>query len=694
MPDRVGFTNRVRAGIVACIGALACTAPTNAASSVPYWGQVQSHLEVLDGTPLVAANWHGRYRPYVLARDAFVPLLQSDVAGIADVDLVSPLAVSANEVLLLGSASGRPEYDLFLYDRPSAALTNLTATPTVDDGNPCVNETTRLLAFRTGSGEQIARLRHGLVPLSHPRLPAFERCTWVDATTLIGIERVGLEYRLHRCTVADDAVACERRPGLDDVENVTALPRPFPLVTIVARRRGELFRRPFMLPSPFSALTPAALGFMPEGDVLDLDGDAMRVGFHGRYTSSLVPDSAATVYTTRRIGNATFAIVATEHMTRTLARAERGAWRLIRDSSVVMPEHLARPIEVWMRSPAGEVYQAFYFGPTQPERVIVWWHGGPAESVSPRFNPYFHRLNQLGFAVLAVNYPGSTGRGAAFEARFEPRALGDCVRATWAYLRENDVRDVVSWSVSSGITVQAAVLAQRVPVSAIVDQAAWGRSTVRQEAARRGIPVFAIRGRHDPYGPTDSVDYWYAGGHDITMAQDFVGLFDAAAPFLAAVRPVSWDDGNDTSPEIVLEVTAADPDASIGFELATHLRRVCFANRDLVVSPTGVPALGSRDRAREHLTAWLARHPATPAVRIGVRGGVTMHGAPAPSRLITMNPIDLVDATEKDRLRTRIVAPDGWVVHPRLQAAAEAQCPALLAHAERHRVTVGAQPAR
>src|SRR6185369_5442639 len=182
----------------------------------------------------------------------------------------------------------------------------------------------------------------------------------------------------------------------------------------------------------------------------DLDDGALRVGFHGHYRSSLAPDSSATVYVTRRIGAATWGIVATDRTTRTLARLEHATWRPLPEPSVGMPGHIAAPVEVWMRSPAGEVYQAFYVGPPSPERVVVWWHGGPAESISPRFNPYHQRLNELGFGVLAVNYPGSTGRGAAYEGRFRADALGDCVRATWNYLAENGVGTVVSWSVSSG----------------------------------------------------------------------------------------------------------------------------------------------------------------------------------------------------------------------------------------------------
>src|SRR5882672_6922833 len=116
MPDRTRFPNRRGARLAVSIGALTFAAVAEAAQSVPYWGQVQSHLEVLGDAPLVAANWHGRYRPYVFVREAFVPLLHREPADIADVDLMSPVAVSADEVLLLGSAAGRAEYDLFLYD--------------------------------------------------------------------------------------------------------------------------------------------------------------------------------------------------------------------------------------------------------------------------------------------------------------------------------------------------------------------------------------------------------------------------------------------------------------------------------------------------------------------------------------------------------------------------------------------------
>jgi hypothetical protein len=205
--------------------------------------------------------------------------------------------------------------------------------------------------------------------------------------------------------------------------------------------------------------------------------------------------------------------------------------------------------------------------------------------------------------VLAVNYPGSTGRGAAYEARFTPAALADCVRAVWSYLRENGVDTVVSWSVSSGITVQRAVLDARVPLSAIVDQSAWGRSTVPRDGEARAIPVFTIRGRHDPAGPTERVDFWYPGGHDLTLADDFAALFDVVAPFLARARPVSLGEPDVGTNAVVLDARAADADAATAFELATHLQRACLAERAVVVVPAGVPGLGgpaARADRREH----------------------------------------------------------------------------------------------
>lgn len=42
---------------------------------------------------------------------------------------------------------------------------------------------------------------------------------------------------------------------------------------------------------------------------------------------------------------------------------------------------------------------------------VVWLHGGPHEQVSLRFNPYIYNLVLNDVGVIALNFPGSTGKG-------------------------------------------------------------------------------------------------------------------------------------------------------------------------------------------------------------------------------------------------------------------------------------------
>jgi alpha/beta superfamily hydrolase len=60
-----------------------------------------------------------------------------------------------------------------------------------------------------------------------------------------------------------------------------------------------------------------------------------------------------------------------------------------------------------------------------PRAWLIWFHGGPHEQVSPRFNPYFDFLTNRNIAVYAINYPGSTGIGDAYalRGRSEPESI-------------------------------------------------------------------------------------------------------------------------------------------------------------------------------------------------------------------------------------------------------------------------------
>ena len=58
-----------------------------------------------------------------------------------------------------------------------------------------------------------------------------------------------------------------------------------------------------------------------------------------------------------------------------------------------------------------------------PAPLLVWLHGGPADHVARTFSPYFQVFASAGYAVLAPNFRGSTGRDEVF-LRGTVRGLG------------------------------------------------------------------------------------------------------------------------------------------------------------------------------------------------------------------------------------------------------------------------------
>lgn len=86
----------------------------------------------------------------------------------------------------------------------------------------------------------------------------------------------------------------------------------------------------------------------------------------------------------------------------------------------------AEPIE--FESGNGRRAHAFYYPPTNPEvegpederpPLLVMSHGGPTSAASPAFNLGIQFWTSRGFAVVDVNYGGSTGYGRAYRTSLE-----------------------------------------------------------------------------------------------------------------------------------------------------------------------------------------------------------------------------------------------------------------------------------
>ncbi len=503
------------------------------------FGQAQSWLEELDGDPLIAASWTGESRPYVHSGGQYRLLVPDREGRLARVDLYRPVAISAAEILMTGTAAGRPFFDLYLHRLGDDVPVNLTRTPEIDEGELCVRAGSPVVAYRSGERELFARVRDGaLEPLAAPTVRGFDECAWLDDRRLVGIAGRQPPFSITECTVGGAVECLERTGALDAIARVNDLVAGDGVAYLSGLARGGSFRTVFEVrphPAPLAAVSRPAR----EGDLLDWTPDMWRIGHRGRYVSSLAPDSPATIYEVRRIGRRVFAIAADAATPRTLAVLDGGRWKLLPPSA-----HRPAPLptqEVWTVSPRGERHQSFYFGRPDARRVVVWFHGGPRESVSPRFNPYYHALSHLGFGVMAVNYPGSTGRGAAYEDRFrDDDALADALQSVWDELRRRRVTTIVSWSVSAGGRLPRVLLQRGFPLSAVVNQAGFDNEDLLSLARRAGVPLFAIRGRHDTYGPGTRIDLLYEGGHDITHPEDFTALFAALPAFLSSAPAVTW----------------------------------------------------------------------------------------------------------------------------------------------------------
>ena len=81
-------------------------------------------------------------------------------------------------------------------------------------------------------------------------------------------------------------------------------------------------------------------------------------------------------------------------------------------------------------------------GVTGPVPLIVWVHGGPARHSSWGYHHERQLLVNRGYAVLSVNFRGSTGYGKAFQEL----GYGEYGRAM-----QHDLEDAALWAVEAGI---------------------------------------------------------------------------------------------------------------------------------------------------------------------------------------------------------------------------------------------------
>jgi dipeptidyl aminopeptidase/acylaminoacyl peptidase len=152
---------------------------------------------------------------------------------------------------------------------------------------------------------------------------------------------------------------------------------------------------------------------------------------------------------------------------------DTGAERVVRAADPLGFDHryVSFPREIAFDTPDGPAY-ATYFPPTNPEvwgpedaapPLIVEIHGGPTSQSRPALSAEYLYWTSRGFAILDVNYGGSTGYGTAYRRRLNGRwgvvDVRDCALAAAAAAEQglaDPARLVIRGGSAGGFTALAA----------------------------------------------------------------------------------------------------------------------------------------------------------------------------------------------------------------------------------------------
>ena len=117
----------------------------------------------------------------------------------------------------------------------------------------------------------------------------------------------------------------------------------------------------------------------------------------------------------------------------------------------VDPSYFSAPHAIEFPTEGGLSAHALFYPPVSPEHaapegelppLIVMSHGGPTSSASPIFSLDTQFWTSRGFAVVDVNYGGSTGYGRAYRERLNGQwgvvDLQDCVNAARFFVAEGE----------------------------------------------------------------------------------------------------------------------------------------------------------------------------------------------------------------------------------------------------------------
>jgi dipeptidyl aminopeptidase/acylaminoacyl peptidase len=143
---------------------------------------------------------------------------------------------------------------------------------------------------------------------------------------------------------------------------------------------------------------------------------------------------------------------------------DTGAQEVVKVSNParIDPGYLSTPQAIEFPTEGGLTAHALYYAPKNKDYeapphertpMVVHCHGGPTDSVSSSFNLEYQYWTSRGFAIVDVNYGGSSGYGRAYRQRLNGNwgvvDVDDCINAA-RYLVKRDVVDAERLAISGG----------------------------------------------------------------------------------------------------------------------------------------------------------------------------------------------------------------------------------------------------
>lgn len=513
---------QVRAAALAALGALAA----GACDRAPPLGRVPETLNTTVafapacGRAAFSSNRGGHFRPFLLELSADTGGRASPLEADVGEDLfVRSFSADCATLALVADRGGRGTYDVFLYDLPGRRLRNLTRSDATDDGDPEFAPSGALLALLS-AGEVVLYDRDAdelRPPVAAPvRFAALRWAPEGDRIYLEDVDGAIWEYSVPAGRLR--SVWTPPRPGHSPRMVSSRGDRLYFIsdheteVTQVYRMDLESGEAERVHPSAQDQFSPVEL---EDGTVVfrtSTDGSFVAHALRGGALQPLSPGTGVTYDVALGFGRPVL-VYAGEGAPASLYAYDPAAPGAARPLVALAPA-AARPAPRMWRSAEGMPH-FLYLPAGEPRGWVVWLHGGPHEQVSPRFNPFFDALLERGYAVAALNYPGSTGIGNGYELRRVPERawVEQQVRAIETELRalqgmHPGLGRYAVVGVSYGASL-AQVLARRQPdrISALVDFS--GMLDGRAERHLRGAvsslpPALFIYGENDAAQQTDA----------------------------------------------------------------------------------------------------------------------------------------------------------------------------------------------